>query len=116
MKTSTLVIGGVVVAGLGYLYFKKNGISLASANLTTMTTKPGYTSMMKIGPQYYNSTSMEGNATATQSSNGVPTPWVMPAEQGDAMTVSAGYGAYGDKYSSTVANAWLQGEAQGAHL
>jgi len=32
------------------------------------------------------------------------------------MTVSAGYGASSDAYATTVANSWLQGEAQGARL
>ena len=117
MNKPTIIIGTALLAGVGfYFYEKKTGNSLGDV-VTTMTQKPGYTSMMKLPPSYYNNTSTEGVDNApTFASAGVNGSWALPADPGNAMTVSAGYGTYGDKYSSTVANAWLQGEAQGAHL
>ena len=119
MKTShTLLIGfGGLVLGAGAYYYYEHGIKKAPpVTVGAFTNNKGYTAMMKLSPQYYNATSMEGAAHQTASSNGMLAPWVMPAEQGDAMEVSAGWTAVGDSYSAKVGNAWIQQEAQEARL
>jgi hypothetical protein len=118
METRHVVIGGVLVAGLGYLYLKRTkGSILPSKVVNVFTPKSGYNSMMKIGPEYYNSTSMEGAAFNTQSygDSGVPIDWTLGAEQGNAMLDNPGWTSFPDTYSAKVSASWLE-QAQGVHL
>lgn len=116
MKTSTIVIGAGVLGVAGYYYYRKTKKSSVPTTVGAFSNNKGYTAMMKLSPQYYNSTSMEGAATQTASAGGILTPWVLGAEQGNAMEVSAGWTDWPDSYSAKVSNAWLQSEAQEARL
>jgi hypothetical protein len=120
METKHVVIGVGVLGLVGYFYLRRTGkiSSVIPSSLNTMSTKPGYTSMMKVGYSDYNNTSMEGASYATQSfvENGVVRNWSLPAEQGNGMLVSPGWTSYSDAYSARVANAWQEYATQGSHL
>lgn len=101
-----LIILGLLGVG-GYYYLHKT--NTVPKILSTFSTKPGYTSMMKIHPAYYNSTSMEGNAMATQTfgDTGPLSTWVLPAEQGNGMAINPGWTSYPDAYAARVGASWL---------
>lgn len=111
-----LIIGGLLAAGLGYYYYEKNKKSIPTT-VGAFSNSKGYTSMMKLPPEYYNTTSVEGLGTNPATYNpGTAAPWVLGSNGGDGMEVSAGWTSVPDLYSVTVSNNWLQSEAQGAHL
>ena len=118
MESKNVVVGvvGLGVGALGFYFYEHYRKSTKPITVGAFTNNKGYTSLMKLSPQYYNATSMEGAAHQTASSNGILTPWVLGAEQGNAMEVNAGWTSVPDSYSANVSNAWLQEEAQGARL
>jgi len=116
MKPLHIAIGVLAIGG-GYYLYKHKGISPKSI-VSTMSTKPGYNSMMKISPSEYNNTSMESGAVATQNfaGAGMLTPWTLPAEQGNAMEINADWTSDPDTYAATVAHVWKQQAVSGSHL
>jgi hypothetical protein len=122
MEKETRVVAGVTLifaAWWGYKHFKKPSTpklqNALSGNLK------GYTSLMKLSPNYYNATSTESVTSLyqgpdTYSDPMLPTPWVLPAEQGNAELVSAGWTNWGDAYSARVSHQWVQQAVAGSHL
>ena len=118
MKTSHLILGGLALGGVAIYFYHNKQNPITKGINDAFTNSKGYTNMMKLSPDYYNTTSMEGAADYTNSFNGlsIVDTWGLPAEQGNAMQVNAGWTDVPDTYSARVSNSWLQGEAQGAHL
>ena len=116
MKSHTIavaLVGAVLGAGGLWYYERQKGNKLVINN--AFFNHKGYTSLMKLSPHYYNITSMESVQSNPASPTSI-TPWVVAPDQGNAMEINAGWTAVPDSYSATVSNAWLQEEAQGAHL
>lgn len=119
-KEHCLFIGaGILILGSAYYYHaKRKGVSVTNVGAMTGHFK-GYTKMMKLPPEYYNSTSIEGGSFNTEDYNSEKTyitPWTLGSNGGNAELINAGWTSFPDTYSAKVSNAWLQQEAQGAHL
>ena len=137
MKTHHLLFmsGGALLLGYAYYAHKKGVLPVGSMPTAKGNTQvdrsavsgfyKGFTDMMKIPPEYYNNTSMEGNAWTTEG-NGSVVPdsdhyiaanpnWAMGVNGGDATTVSAGWTSVSDAYSAKVSNIWQQQLVAGSH-
>lgn len=115
MKHAHLLIIGALIGATGFYFYEKKKAPKNVINNAFFNNK-GYTNMMKLSPIYYNGTSTESVGSNPGASNAIATPWVLPAEQGNAMEISAGWASIPDTYSAKVSNAWLQQEAQEARL
>ena len=108
----------VALAGVGYFIYTKKS-NPKKINTIIGNNNAGYSSMMKLSPKYYNTTSMEGSSDYTANYNsdtGIPTPWVLGVNGGNGSAVNAGWTAFPDTYAARVGNNWKQSEAQEARL
>lgn len=119
MKKEHCLALGLVVLGAGYwLYWHKNMGNKTHRGALTGNHK-GYTSMMKIHPNYYNATSVEGGAWFTNEFNpdtGAPTPWVLGHNGGDGSLINAGWTNWGDAYADRVSQQIKATAVAGSHL
>ncbi len=82
----------------------------------------GYTQMMKIPPEYYNNSTLESTAGPefmgdwSESTLSVPTPWTLPAVQGNGMQIMGGWTNWGDQFSNRDSEWTLTEKATAAHL
>lgn len=120
MKKEPLVLFGVIaLLVVGYFEYYKKATSKTPVVRGPMGGNfQGYTSMMKLPPNYYNATSMGNYApvVAAYSPGNPLDTWSLGSNGGDGAQINGGWQAMPDSYSSEVSNAWLQCEAQGAHL
>jgi len=128
MEKHYKIITGIVVAGVGFIAYmeaKKRMVGGPTAVSAIGGNMKGYTSMMKTPPEYYNASSMEGNAFNTQSFESAgdsyfyngdgTTPWTLGHNGGDGSMVSPGWTADPDTYSAKVSSFWQQQLVAGSH-
>lgn len=113
-----LGIGVLAVGGAIAYHFFRPGNATPQVIRDAFFNKQGYGNLMKLTPAYYNNTSTEGASDDTQSFGETyqPATWTLPAEQGNAMEVSAGWTAVPDDYAARVANTWITTANSGSHL
>lgn len=116
MKASAIWtgVGSVAVVGGVWYFYEKSKAGKPPTAGAFFNTK-GYTSLMKLSPNYYNNTSTEGASQAVANNNSAE-PWTVAANTGNGEQLMGAWTDSPDTYSATVSNQWLQGEAQGAHL
>lgn len=120
MKTHHILcwVGAGLVAGYVIFYHHTAGSGPSIRN--AFFNKKGYSALSRMAPQYYNATSMEGNAWYTESYQPFPDTatspnWSLPPNGGDNSTVNAGWTSFSDTYAARVSNAWQQGMVAGSH-
>lgn len=121
MKTHHLLIGVVLVGG-GYWYWIHKKMPKSPTVVSALGgNMKGYSSLSKTPPEYYNATSFNGMTTPETFDGGIEqgvnmsTPWTLPAEQGNAMQVNAGWTNFPDTYSAKVSHLWQQQLVDASH-
>jgi len=113
--TGVLLLGGFFV----YKEYKGRSVTQSPVIQNAFFNKKGYSDMMKLHPNYYNSTSTEGVESSPadyNSETGINTPWVLGVNGGNGSEVSAGWTGWPDAYAANVGNNWKEQINAGSHL